>query len=56
MAKRTIRTGIGTYLNSSGIHRFGMFGEEVDVDPSDLERFDRLNGTPPADKPRKPKQ
>lgn len=46
MATRTINLGIGTYLTSDGHWRFGMLGDEVDVHEDDVERFDRLNGSP----------
>ena len=43
MAARTIATGVGTYLGVDGIWKFGMLGESVEVAPSDIDRFDRLN-------------
>lgn len=43
MAKRIIRTGIGSYVDTKGLNQFGFLGEEVDVHDDDIERFDRLN-------------
>lgn len=43
MARRTIRTGIGSYVDTAGRNQFGMLGDEVDVHEDDVERFDRLN-------------
>lgn len=42
MAKRTIRTGIGSYQRPDGIWTHGLQGDEVDVHADDLERFDRV--------------
>lgn len=46
MAKRTIKTGVGTYVDRKGLHQFGLMGAEVDVHVDDLERFDRFNVGP----------
>lgn len=45
MPKRTIETGVGTYLSKNGIWSFGLQGEEVSVHKDDVERFDRFNTT-----------
>lgn len=42
MAKRTIRTGIGSYQRPDGIWTHGFLGDEVDVHGDDVERFDRV--------------
>jgi hypothetical protein len=49
MATRTIRTGIGSYVDPEGRNQFGMFGDEVEVHEDDVERFDRLNPEPIAE-------
>lgn len=52
MAKRTIKTGIGTYTDVKGnTGCFGFRGQEVDVHEDDLERFDSLNENPGGDEP-----
>jgi hypothetical protein len=43
MSKRTILTGIGTYVNKRGISDFGFKGDEVDVHDDFLEEFDAIN-------------
>jgi hypothetical protein len=43
MAERTVRTGVGSYVDVNGRNQFGMFGDIVDVHEDDLERFDRYN-------------
>lgn len=60
MPKRTIETGVGTYLGKNGIWAFGLQGEEVSVHKDDVERFDRFNTTgaaesaPVVDEPTEP--
>lgn len=49
MPKRTIETGIGTYLTKDGLWTFAMQGAEVDVHKDDVDRFDRLNVTGAAE-------
>ena len=51
MTKRTVNIGLATYLRPDKLLQFGLYGETVDVDPKDLERFDRLNGEAPAEEP-----
>lgn len=48
MAKRVIKTGIGTYQDAKTGREgtFGYQGQEVDVHDDDLERFDALNVQP----------
>lgn len=48
MAKRVIKTGIGTYQDAKTGREgtFGYQGQEVDVHADDLERFDALNVQP----------
>jgi hypothetical protein len=47
MSKRTILTGIGTYVGTRGdepvVGQIGYQGEEVDVHEDYLEEFDRVN-------------
>ena len=43
MTKRTILTGVGTYVNQRGVSDFGFQGEEVDVHEDYLEEFDAMN-------------
>jgi hypothetical protein len=51
MAKRVIKTGIGTYQDAKTGNpgAFGTRGQEVDVHADDLERFDSLNVQPGVD-------
>lgn len=51
MGARTIRSGIGTYLNAAGQWTHGVLGDEVEVHEDDLERFDRLNPPEPEAEP-----
>lgn len=46
MAKRIIKTGIGTYVNADQVTTHALQGTEVDVHKTDLERFDKLNVQP----------
>jgi hypothetical protein len=43
MTKRTILTGVGSYVNKHGVPSFGFQGEEVDVNDDYLEEFDEVN-------------
>ena len=43
MSKRTILTGVGSYVNQRGVSDFGFKGEEVDVHEDFLEEFDAMN-------------
>ena len=43
MSKRTILTGVGSYVNKHGVPTFGFQGEEVDVNDDFLEEFDEHN-------------
>lgn len=55
MAKRTVKTGIATYVNAKGVAGTIAFqGDEVDVHPDDVERFDSLNEQPGGDEPHDP--
>ena len=57
MAKRTIKTGIATYVNAKGVVGcYGFQGEEVDVHADDLDRFDSLNEQPGGDEPYEPQR
>jgi hypothetical protein len=51
MAKRTIKTALGTYRDAKtgNVGAFGFRGQEVDVHDDDLERFDSLNRQPGVD-------
>ncbi len=49
MPKRTVETGVGTFLSKDGIWSFGLQGAEVNVHKDDVERFDRLNTTGAAE-------
>jgi hypothetical protein len=46
MTRRTINAGIGmcTYTDVNGVTRIGVAGEEVDVHPADVARFNKVNG------------
>ena len=52
MTKRTVSPGIGmiTYTDASGRRRIGQAGEEVDVHPDDVARFNRVSGGTPQQK------
>ncbi|MET0996421.1 MAG: hypothetical protein ABWY20_21185 [Mycobacterium sp.] len=41
--KRTILTGLGSYVNKRGVADFGFQGEEVEVHEDYLEEFDEMN-------------
>jgi hypothetical protein len=43
MTKRTILTGVGSYVNKHGVPSFGFQGQEVDVNDDYLEEFDEYN-------------
>ena len=51
MTTRTVQLGMSTYTDVDGVRRIGVQGERVDVDPGDVTRFDRANGTAPEGKP-----
>lgn len=42
-AKRTVVVGLMTYQRPDGRHRLAYAGDEVEVHPDFLERFDRIN-------------
>ena len=46
MTRRTINAGLGmcTYTDVNGVTRIGVAGEEVDVHPADVARFNKVNG------------
>jgi hypothetical protein len=57
MAKRTVKTGIATYVNAKGQAGSVAFqGDEVDVHADDVERFDELNVQPGGDEPHEPRR
>jgi hypothetical protein len=43
MSKRTILTGLGSYVNQRGVADFAFQGQEVDVHEDFLEEFDAMN-------------
>lgn len=43
MPKRTIKTALGTYINKAGVSEFGFQGDEVEVHPDHVARFDENN-------------
>lgn len=43
MPKRTINTALGTYINKNGVSEYGFKGDEVEVHPDHVDRFDELN-------------
>ena len=52
MTLRTVSIALASYRRADGVSGlFGLHGEQVDVHPDDLERFDRLNAVelPQAD-------
>ena len=54
MTKRTVNTGMVTYIDTDGVQRMGLAGEEVDVHPDNLSRFAALNGGVEVEAPSKP--
>jgi hypothetical protein len=57
MPKRTVKTGLATYVNAKGqAGSVGFQGEEIDVHPDDVERFDALNEQPGGDDPHEPRR
>ena len=51
MTTRTVQLGMATYTDPDGVRRIGVHGEQVDVDPGDVARFDAVSGGAPASKP-----
>jgi hypothetical protein len=49
--ERTVRAVVTSYVHPDGSTRFGLRGETVEIDESDLERFDAGEGNEPAPKP-----
>jgi hypothetical protein len=47
VTERTVQIGMATYTDVNGARRIGLAGEEVDVHPDDLARFDKANGGAP---------
>lgn len=47
MTARQVAVGMVTYTDPSGVPRFGVQGETVQVHSNDLKRFDALNGGAP---------
>lgn len=43
MSKRTIKTGVGSYVDKRGVPTYGFQGDEVDVHEDHLEDFDKYN-------------
>jgi hypothetical protein len=56
MPKRTIKTGIGTYVNKDGVREFGFQGDEVEVHSDHVAKFDELNVQPGGDEPHEPRR
>jgi len=56
MVKRQVQQGLLSYRDADGTWRHALSGENVDVDPSDLERFDKLNGPAATPKKRVPRK
>jgi hypothetical protein len=56
MTRRTVRSGLMTYVGPDGVQRFGVAGDEVDVHPDHLKRFDEVNGGAPEQQDAEPKQ
>lgn len=55
MPKRTIKTALATYRDKDGnAGAFGFRGDEVEVHPDDVERFDSLNAQPGGDDEHEP--
>lgn len=44
--KRTVKLGLMAYVNPEGFDTWGFAGDEVDVHPENVERFDSLNVLP----------
>ena len=61
MTKKTVNAGMCTYTDVSGARRIATAGEEVDVHPDDVGRFNKVNGIitveskKPAAQPKKPR-
>jgi len=43
MTKRTIVTGVGSYVDKRGVPTWGYRGQEVDVNDDYLDEFDAMN-------------
>ena len=43
MTRRQVEQALVSYRDADGTWRHALKGEGIDVDPNDLERFDRLN-------------
>jgi hypothetical protein len=43
MSKRTIKTGVGSYVDKRGIPTYGFQGQEVDVHDDFVADFDAVN-------------
>lgn len=57
MPKRTVKTGLATYRDADGQYgAVGFRGDEVDVHPDDVKRFDELNENPGGDEPHDPEK
>ncbi len=48
MPEREVKQTLVSYLDEEGIRRYGLAGETVNVHTDHVERFDKLNGGPPA--------
>lgn len=44
MPKRTVKVGLAAYVDEDGLNRWGWEGEEVNVHPDHVERFDEFSG------------
>ena len=47
MTKREVKQVLASYRDVDGVWRHALAGASVDVDPKDLDRFDKVNGAPP---------
>jgi hypothetical protein len=43
MTKRQVQQALVSYRDTDGVWRHALAGETVDVDPGDVDRFDKLN-------------
>ncbi len=44
MTKREVKQVLASYRRADGSMGYALAGETVDVDPKDLNRFDKANG------------
>ena len=55
VTKRQVQQGLLSYRDTAHVWRHALSGENVDVDPEDLERFDKLNDPEGEHAPKRPK-